>query len=267
MPGPDFDLIAEAITPEGLAEVAGAVRVGNAWRCPDPDHPDNNPSWSPYRQDGRTLATCHSRCGTHTATQWVAVGRGVSEPEAARLLAARAGISLNGGGRPPPPGDPTPANEALIAEEQARREAREGAQELWESAIPAPPDHPYLARKGVGAHGIRQGPDGLLLVPVWSPDGKLQSIQRIWGRGKKRFLEGTSPKGGFLWIGDPVPSRIAAIVEGFATGASVHESTGLPVAVAFGADNLRAVAEAVRETDPSKVLVLAADGDDPSRKA
>jgi putative DNA primase/helicase len=57
------------------------------------------------------------------------------------------------------------------------------------------------------------------------------------------------------------PQGFLIVCEGFATGASIHEATGLPVAVAFNAGNLGLVAAALHKAYPALVLVLAADDD------
>lgn len=58
------------------------------------------------------------------------------------------------------------------------------------------------------------------------------------------------------------PGDTLAIAEGFATAASVHEATGWPVAVAFDADNLQPVAEALRSKLPSVRLAICGDNDE-----
>lgn len=51
------------------------------------------------------------------------------------------------------------------------------------------------------------------------------------------------------------------IVEGFATGATIHQATGYPVAVAFNAGNLELVAQAIRHKLPALPLIICADDD------
>ena len=57
------------------------------------------------------------------------------------------------------------------------------------------------------------------------------------------------------------PGDRIVIAEGFATGASIHQATGLPVAVAFDAGNLTHVAQAIRAQWPASQIVIAADDD------
>ena len=65
---------------------------------------------------------------------------------------------------------------------------------------------------------------------------------------------------------------ILIVCEGFATGASIHEATGQPVAVAFDSGNLEPVAKSLRKLYPDAALIVAADDDhqtegNPGRKA
>ncbi len=56
-------------------------------------------------------------------------------------------------------------------------------------------------------------------------------------------------------------ATLLCVVEGFATGATVHQATGHPVAVAFGAGNLMAVSKAMHAKRPHIPLILCADDD------
>lgn len=135
------------------------------------------------------------------------------------------------------------------------------AQRLWAAASPAR-DHPYLAAKGVRAHGLRQDRRGRLLVPVQGMDGRLWGLQRIGVDGSKLFLKGARTDGGHMLIGDrPKPGAPLLVAEGYATGATLHEATGLPVIVAFNAGNLLVVAKAYRAADPLRPIVIAGDND------
>ena len=58
------------------------------------------------------------------------------------------------------------------------------------------------------------------------------------------------------------PADALCVAEGFATGASIHQATGHPVAVAFDAGNLEPVALALRQKLPAGVrLIICADDD------
>jgi putative DNA primase/helicase len=111
--------------------------------------------------------------------------------------------------------------------------------------------------KGVHAYGIRQ--DGqTLLIPLRDTAGKLQSLQTITPDGDKRFKG--RMKSCYHAIGSK-PGDLLVIAEGYATGATVHEATGWPVAVAFNAGNLGPVAMALHKAYPALTLVMAADDD------
>jgi putative DNA primase/helicase len=56
-------------------------------------------------------------------------------------------------------------------------------------------------------------------------------------------------------------AQTLCIAEGWATGATIHEATGHPVAVAFFTENLEPVARALRERFPDLRLILCADDD------
>lgn len=149
-----------------------------------------------------------------------------------------------------------------IAERHAA--ARRTAARLWAGAAPAPADHPYLASKGVQPFGLRVW-RGALLVPVRDLAGELHSLQFIGADGSKRFLRGGRVQGLACWVGPPHepgdPESPILIAEGFATGASLHEATGHPVAVAFNAGNLEPVARAVRDRWRSTPIIVCADDD------
>ena len=84
--------------------------------------------------------------------------------------------------------------EAEYAERHA--EAAQLARQEWNSARRCDANHPYLCSKGITAlEGIRQARDGSLLVPVMDAAHNLQSLQRIYPDGTKRFLVGGKVSG------------------------------------------------------------------------
>ncbi len=120
------------------------------------------------------------------------------------------------------------------------------------------PTHQYLARKKIAPHGaVALGED--LLVPMTDIDGTLWGLQRILADGAKFFLTGQKAAGCFHQIG-AVGARLV-ICEGFATAASIHEATGLPVFCAFSASNLDRVAIAVKRKYPAAEIIIAGDND------
>jgi len=154
--------------------------------------------------------------------------------------------------------------EAMRREREAEdtrrhREVATAAAAIWKAALPATDDHPYLSRKCVTVHGVRIH-DGALVVPL--RDGAaLHSLQFINADGQKQFLTGGRVVGCYFSIGNPKDAAALCIAEGFATGATIFEATGYPVAVAFNAGNLEAVARALRAKFPDVTLILCADDD------
>ncbi|MBV7458781.1 MULTISPECIES: DUF927 domain-containing protein [unclassified Acidovorax] len=154
--------------------------------------------------------------------------------------------------------------------EQARQQAAHAAAALeataqWDAASDTGAS-PYLARKGVQAHGVRFAPDGCVLVPLRDAAGALWNLQRIAPERPadgtdKLFLKGGRKSGLWHWCGDPAGAAVLLIAEGFATSASLHQATGRPVAVAFDAGNLAHVAKALRQQHRAALLVLCGDDD------
>jgi len=147
------------------------------------------------------------------------------------------------------------------AREVEQRTAAERAEALWSAATPADPDHPYLARKQIQAHGIRQSATGDLVLPLINADGELQSLQFIRADGEKRFLAQGKAAGGYFWLGHRHGAPKLLEAEGYATAASLHEATGYPVAIAFSGHNLALIAELIRQQFPAARLVLCGDCD------
>uniref|UniRef100_UPI0025BC5CB0 VapE domain-containing protein n=1 Tax=Aquabacterium sp. TaxID=1872578 RepID=UPI0025BC5CB0 len=145
----------------------------------------------------------------------------------------------------------------------------------WEAAQDIDGDeHPYLARKGVNAYGLRigvyRGIKNSLLVPVRLIDGELVTLQAIFEQpsammeGRDRdYLPGGQKRGGFHMLGDkPHGSEPVILVgSGYATCASAHMATGYPAAVAFDDGNMHNVALALRNTYPMAVIIILADDD------
>ncbi|MEY8688399.1 MAG: PriCT-2 domain-containing protein [Leptothrix sp. (in: b-proteobacteria)] len=201
---------------------------------------------------------------------------------------------------------PTSARTRRSAEEMARlnaeREARRAAQDraaheaamaaadrakkLWDSASPAPADHPYLVRKGISPEGLRvtewnadivdedtgevykRRVAGALLIPIWSGPGRISSLQGVFPsadnklKRDKDYLRDGRKRGGYCVIGKIVADTHTIIIcEGYATGWSLHAATSWPVVVAFDAGNLLPVAEALRAKLGGARLIIAADND------
>ena len=175
---------------------------------------------------------------------------------------------------PPDPGAAARHARERAKRDQAERERTEARQaqaaieaaQQWESASDTG-QSAYLSRKDVQAHGLRFGPDAIL-IPLIDGAGKLWNLQRIMpspaGDGfDKRFLPGGRKSGLWHLLGtvEADPGAVLLVAEGYATAASLHEATGYPVAVAFDAGNLDKVARALRQQYPVALLVICGDDD------
>lgn len=180
-----------------------------------------------------------------------------------------------------------PAQQAAIKarqQEDARRAAAEREAEIhkaaarasrwWSQAEPSG-ESPYLTKKGLPPgklFGARLSPSGNLVIPMQDGRGSTYGLQVIYQAnpkeqkrelGKQYTPPGMSKAGKWFQIGSPSSSGgIVLVCEGFATGASLHEATGLPVAVAFDAGNLQPVAEALKKQHRGRLKMLLCADDD-----
>ena len=131
---------------------------------------------------------------------------------------------------------------------------------------------PYLASKQVQGHGLRYTKNGTAVVPLFTANGTINGLQFLRTaaqaeeshRPKKEFWPaGLGKKGCYHLIG-AVPSgdQVVLVCEGYATGASLHEATGLPVVVAFDAGNIGEVCKALRKVWRMVRFLICADRDD-----
>jgi putative DNA primase/helicase len=156
--------------------------------------------------------------------------------------------------------------------EDAKRELSfmvkaEQCEKLFNEAPEASNDHPYLVKKKVKSHGLKLGQDGSLLVPIYSVMGDMQSLQKIYPGGAKRFYPGAKVAGGCHMIGRISTDHPILICEGYATGASLLEDGNPFVVVAFNAGNLTKVAIDMRDELPQADIIIAGDDDETGREA
>jgi len=138
-------------------------------------------------------------------------------------------------------------------------EATKKCKELWNAVADAPDDHPYLKKKGVKPYGIKlHQSNNNLIIPVLS-SGKISSLQSIKESGKKSFFPNGKVSGGYHLIGDVGP--LVLICEGYATGASLYEATGIPTVVAFNSGNLPKVVSELKNEHPDVDFIICADND------
>ena len=158
-----------------------------------------------------------------------------------------------------------------------QQDAAREAFSQWMGSDYASDDNPYLKAKGIPALELREDLDRNLLVPVTNVHKEIRGLQTISPDGEKRFLYGMQKEGNFCMIGHygfdhsgPTPfdnegrnlsQGTILLAEGYATGASLHMATEKPVAVAFDAGNLEAVAKKLRDQYPNAAITICADND------
>jgi phage/plasmid primase-like uncharacterized protein len=150
-----------------------------------------------------------------------------------------------------------------VSEQYAQAAAKALAR--WEQLAEVPntmPTNAYLLRKEVQAHGVKFDGD-LLVVPVRDVDGKLWSLQTIGPEvgAPKLFQKGGRKAGHMHVIGELSAETPILVAEGYATAASLHEATGLPVVVAFDAGNLDAVVGAIKQRFATHAIYIMGDND------
>ena len=241
---PHVDQFRDAIRAAGLTPPDAIIADGKRRRFASNGKRNDDAGWYVLHGDG-IPAGAFGDWRTGVSETWRAdVGRDLSPAERA-AHAARVERMLR----------KREADEARRHEEAKAEAARQ-----WAAATPARSHHPYLVRKGVQPHGIRQ--DGeLLLVPMRDGDRQLWNVERIPPEkgAKKKGLPGGRRDGLYHSIG--TPAGVIYITEGYATGATIHEATGHAVAVAFNAGNVPAVARTLRAKMPDARIVICADDD------
>jgi putative DNA primase/helicase len=166
-----------------------------------------------------------------------------------------------------------------IREDQKREQARRRGQgeraarragAMWQR-LSQSGECDYLARKQVQGFGVRYSERGAMAIPLLDVHGTVHGLQLIYprghesakklGRDKDFWPTGLVKQAHFFLIGSPAAARVLLLAEGYATGASLHMATGLPVAIAFDAGNLLHVAKALHARYPAVKILVCADDD------
>lgn len=155
-----------------------------------------------------------------------------------------------------------------LERQQVEQTTRAKAAKLWKSAGDVAADHDYVRRKGIRPVGAKQIKD-MVLIPMSAADtGEPESLQLIFPDGSKKFLTGTGAIPGPLFhVIDGTDTGPVYVVEGWATGCSVHEATGATVVVAFSSGKLAAVARVLQDRYAGRGIVIAGDTGNGSEKA
>ena len=200
--------------------------------------------------DGFTMVMKQHNCSFNDALNIVADSLGISEGSSSSLLALEAKKMAW-----------KEANASRLAiEKNKAREVADKAERAFAQYQPATSANPYLQNKSSTAFGVRESASKLV-IPARNINGEITSLQFINENGDKRFMPGGKIKASFHLIGQL--GSLLCIAEGYATGASFYEYSKrkIPVAIAFNAGNLKAVAEAFKEKHPDLEIVIVGDND------
>lgn len=170
---------------------------------------------------------------------------------------------------------PTPEQQRQIeAEKQAahkeserikseqRQAAKDKAVKMWEAAGLVKATHPYVIAKGIKPIGAKQLKNMLLLPLMCGVE--IVNLQIINTDESKKHLTGGQVKGTHLVLGSIEGASEALLCEGWATGCTLHEATGLPVVISWNAGNMPTVAKMLAETYPDMTLRVCGDMDESS---
>jgi hypothetical protein len=123
---------------------------------------------------------------------------------------------------------------------------------------------PYLARKGIGAHGLRYLHNQygcVAVVPCCDPSNTIQALQFLNPSGDKRFLNGSSCAGLFHNLAELIDGRLIGISESYSTSTTCFELSKIPIVCAFSAVNIPAVTKIILEKYSKSPIVIFADND------
>jgi putative DNA primase/helicase len=172
------------------------------------------------------------------------------------------------------------------------KRAASWAESVWGKCTPCEA-HEYLERKQIKPHGLRMLPEslegmtlagiddsnafrlksaaGALVVPMHDAKGAMQGLQFIYAKGHPRrtkierdkefWPSGMAMGGTFGMVGTIKREGVMLIAEGYATAASLHESTGQTVAYAFAANNLLKAGKQLGKEYPRLRFLFCADDD------
>lgn len=153
---------------------------------------------------------------------------------------------------------------------QEKQEALLKCIEEYKSLPLAKASHFYLVKKQIDLSFFHTGiplktQGSSLVIPIFSLDDQLQSIQTITEDGK-RFFKGCSVTHGMYKIGFLEKATHVFIAEGFATAASIYQSVSdiqqIAVICAFSKSNLKNVAKSLHAKYQTKKYILVADNDE-----
>lgn len=148
--------------------------------------------------------------------------------------------------------------DTFLPEQQNKIVSTNRAKMIWEHSVNAPVNFPYLQKKKISPHGSKLYKH-FLVLPLFSTEGHITSLQFVDPNGEKKFLAGGKTVGSYFLLGEP--KGIICIAEGFATAASIREATGYTTAIAFSSGNLKQTAVGLKKRYPDVDIIICGDTD------
>ncbi|MEC6624356.1 LPD7 domain-containing protein [Enterobacter hormaechei] len=133
----------------------------------------------------------------------------------------------------------------------------------WSKMPDAPDTHAYLARKGVTASaGVKLDKYDNLVIPLRNTDSELRSLQYIKPDGTKNLKKGAEKTGNYFVVGGALNPQVPLLyAEGYATAASLHQATGMPVIMTVDAGNMVTVSRKLSELYPDSAHIILGEDD------
>ncbi|EOE7356118.1 TPA: LPD7 domain-containing protein [Enterobacter hormaechei] len=133
----------------------------------------------------------------------------------------------------------------------------------WSKMPAAPDSHAYLSRKGVpAAAGVKLDKYENLVIPLRNTDGDIRSLQYIKPDGTKNLKKDAEKTGNFFVVGGELSPDVPLLyAEGYATAASLHQATGMPVVMTVDAGNMVTVSRKLKELYPDTAHIILGEDD------
>ncbi|MCS0541175.1 DUF927 domain-containing protein [Aeromonas veronii] len=215
---------------------------------------------------GRGTWICN-QCGAGDGLALVGLVTGKPIKEAAELIAPLVGVSAGGLDATERERIHQQQQTRAGQEELRRHKAARRAAAIMQDSEQA--HAPYLARKNLGVclcavnrilirDAGENFPPASLIVPLYNEANELVNVQLIREDGTKRYLAGGQKQQAFHRLNG---GKLVAVVEGYATGLSVHLATGATVYCAMDSGNLLNVAKIARRQHPTAKIIICGDYD------
>lgn len=236
-----------AMREAGLRPKLPLLMNGERQRCPVEGRPRGNDGAYCIYLDNWPAGWFQNHVGAQPVVTWKYKGKALTPEEKARFHREM--------------------EESRAAREKERKatyaKAAAAVREMEKNLSHAPADHPYLARKKVAPLGDLALYGDALIMRLRDETGQPWTYESIAPDGTKRFLKGGKKRGNWFTIPAAKGKENApiVIVEGYATGASIHMATGFPIAVASDCGNLLPTARCLRKMYPDRELLFGADND------